>query len=142
MRNVTILCVALGLALAGCGGSSRSVAAYCSYFYGEGSVLRRQFSEAENFRQDPIGALGTILESPRDLSNFFHQLSLRAPESIANDVQTLADAFAQEANQEGEDATDPLAGLASGLVNGLSAAPAEERVDAYTRAHCGPPPKS
>jgi hypothetical protein len=98
-------------------GPSRSVRAYCAYFYvyEEGTKLTARFSAATNFKTDPLGAIGTPLEVPRDLAVFFHQLSLRASESIGSDVQTLSDDFQHEWDNEGQDALDPSGGLVSGL---------------------------
>lgn len=130
-------------ALGGCGGQDRSVQAYCSYFYGRGSQLRNQWIHADQtMKQDPLGAIAALLASPRDLAVFFHQLSLRAPDGISDDVQTLSDAFQNEANSMGSALSDPLGALGQGLLNGLTTLPAEERVNAFTSQNCGPPPST
>jgi hypothetical protein len=138
--------VSLALAIpgiTGCGGPSRSVAGYCSYFYGEGSTLRNQWIKADaNTNSDPLTALATVFGAPRQLADFFHHLAERAPNDISDDVQTIADAFKQQADSLGDAAMNPLGGLASGLVNGLASMGAYNRVDAWTRQHCGPPPSS
>jgi hypothetical protein len=132
---------AAALLLAGCGGQTRSAAAYCSYFYGEGSTLRNRYIQADqNFKRDPLQTIATLLASPGDLASFFHQLSLRAPEDIAPDVERMSDAFQKEADTEGDALSDPLGALGSGLINGLTTLPAEERVNAFTEQNCGPPP--
>jgi hypothetical protein len=129
--------------LTGCGSSERSVANYCHYFYGAGSTLRNQYIHAgANTNSDPLATLGLVLGAPGQLANFFNQLAKRAPEEIAGDVQTIASAFQKEFDQEGSDLMDPLGGLASGLVDGLSSAGAYNRVDTWTTQNCGPPPGS
>ena len=147
LRQLAVLAVAVaiggGLVLRVWGGPTRSVAAYCSYFYGQGSILRNQWMQAgNNANQDPLGALGSVLGAPNQLANFFHELSLRAPESIADDVQTLSDSYKQLADSEGQDVMNPVGGIASGFVNALATAPASERVDKFTLDNCGPPPGS
>lgn len=133
----------LGLAsLSGCG-TQRSVASYCHYFYGEGSTLRNQWIKAdEQTNTNPLGTLIAVLGAPSQLADFFHNLSQRAPTEIADDVQTISNAFKKLSDSESGDAVDPLGGLASGLVTSLSSAGAYERVDTWTERNCGPPPSS
>lgn len=128
--------------LAACGSApTRSVAAYCSYFYGEGGQLRQRFIESSgNAKQDPLGAMAAVFADIPEAANFLHQLSLRAPEEIAPDVQSLAEALNHIAEQQGNAASDPLEALAGGLMQGLAASGAEQRVNQYTKQHCGPPP--
>jgi hypothetical protein len=129
------------IALAACGSPTRSVAAYCSYFYGTGGQLRDRWIRASKAAgQNPFAALSSVFADLPEAANFLHQLSLRAPEDIAPDVQTLADALKRIPAQAGAAATDPLGALAGGLVNGLATSGAEQRVNAYTLQHCGPPP--
>lgn len=128
------------LTLAACGGPTRSVASYCSYFYGQGGRLREQWRQSgANASQNPLGALTTAFAAVPELASFMHELSLRAPDEIAPDVQMLADAFKRLSEQEGSAASDPLGALAGGIVGGLAASGAEQRVNAYTMQHCGPP---
>jgi hypothetical protein len=131
----------LALLIGGCGGQERSVQAYCSYFYGEGSQLRNRWISADQtMKQNPLNAIATLLASPHDLAVFFHHLAERAPDSIADDVQTMSDAFQKESDTMGSALSDPLGALGQGLVNGLTTLPAEERVNAFTQQNCGPPP--
>jgi hypothetical protein len=125
-------------ALFGCGAPSRSVASYCSYLYGEGGKLRGRWEHAAA-SQDPLGALGTIFSVPQELADFFHQLSLRAPDAIVVDVEGLAQSYQRVADQQGQNAGNPLAGLASGLVTGLSSVRAERHFNYYSLQHCGRP---
>jgi hypothetical protein len=130
------------VALTACGGPSRSVAAYCSYFYGTGGQLRNRWIRASKAAgQDPFAAMSSVFADLPEAANFLHQLSLRAPEDIAPDVQTLADALGRIPGQAGSAATDPLGALAGGLVNGLATSGAEQRVNQYTLQHCGGPPR-
>jgi hypothetical protein len=137
-----LLAVTAGVTgISGCGGQTRSVQAYCSYFYGQGAKLRQRYIQAgQNAKHDPIDAIATLLASPQDLADFFQHLSDRAPTDISDDVGTLSKAFQKEADSEGDAAFDPLKALGSGLISGLATVPAEERVNSYTEQNCGPPP--
>jgi len=131
------------VALSACGGPTRSVASYCSYFYGQGSALRDRWLRADsNASQDPFAGLSTVFSALPEASSFMHELSLRAPETIAPDVNTLADAFKQASEQEASAGSDPLGALAGGLMTGLAASGAEQRFNEYTQQHCGSPPGS
>jgi hypothetical protein len=126
------------VAVAGCGSPSRSVASYCSYFYGEGSKLRNRWLQSSSAAgQDPFAGLATVFADVPEAANFLHQLSLRAPETIAPDVQTLANALEHASERS---AAGGLGALASGLLDGLATTGAEQRVNLYTEQHCGRPP--
>lgn len=129
------------LALAGCGGPTRSVTAYCSFFYGRGGQLQQRWAKVGNSAaQNPIGALGTVFAELPEAANFLHELSERAPAEIAPDVETLAHALKQVSEQAGTSLSDPLGALASGLMDGIETSGAEQQVNAYTEQHCGGPP--
>lgn len=127
--------------LAACGSPTRSVASYCSYFYGQGGKLRNRWIQStNNAGQDPFAALASVFADLPEAASFFHELSLRAPENIAPDVQILAEALKRIPEQIGGAATNPLGALAGGLVNGLETSGPEQRVNQYTVQNCGPPP--
>jgi hypothetical protein len=136
---VMLALTAAGISLSACGAPSRSVAAYCSYFYGEGGKLRSRLLEnSSSAGQDPFAQLANVFADLPEAAAFLHQLSLRAPEEIAPDVQTLANALQQTSQQS---AAGGLGLLASGLMNGLAATGAEQRVNQFTEQHCEKPPQ-
>jgi hypothetical protein len=138
MVITTLIVATSSLGLAACGSPSRSVASYCSYFYGQGSQLRNRWIQStNNAGQNPFAALSSVFADLPEAANFFHQLSLHAPESIAPDVQVLADALQRIPAQAGAAATDPLGALAGGLVDGIETSGAEQRVNAFTERECG-----
>ncbi len=117
------------------------MAAYCSYFYGEGSQLRERFIQSSKAAsQDPFAELSSVFADLPEAASFMHQLSLRAPEAIAPDVQVLAEALKRLPEQAGGAATDPFGALTGGVVDGLQTSGAEQRVNEYTEQHCGAPP--
>lgn len=131
------------VSLSACGGPTRSVAAYCSFFYGRGSQLQQRWMHVGNgASQNPIGALGSVFAAVPEAASFLHELSQRAPEEIAPDVETLATALHQFSEQAGSAGNDPLGALAGGLIDGIETGGAEQRVNEYTEHHCGEPPGS
>src|SRR6266545_4079134 len=125
---------------AGCG-PRRSVAAYCKTFYGEGSKIRAQSEDAVR-SNNSIEQMATVFEAPSQLYQFFKKLDDVAPEDIQPDVETLRDAFKQQADSIGGDAGDPIGGMVGGLARGLASAGATQRVDKWTLDNCGPPPSN
>lgn len=126
------------VALASCGGPTRSAAAYCSYFYGEGSQLRNRWIKAgDHAGEDPFAALSSVFATVPETASFMHELSLRAPETIAPDVQILAEALKRVSKQAG--ASNLLGLFASGVVDGLATGRAEQRVNEYTSRNCPQP---
>jgi hypothetical protein len=137
----TVAVCAVVIALAGCGGQTRSVASYCSYFYGEGSQLRNRWIKSSAANADnPFAELSSVFADLPEAANFLNQLSERAPEEIAPDVKTLAEALKRVSADAGSAASDPLGALAGGLVTGLETHGAEQRVNEYTFRNCGKPP--
>ena len=130
-------------ALAGCGGATvtRSSAAYCSYFYGEGTRLHNRFINSTNASgQDPFARLSSVFADIPEAASFLHQLSLRAPQEIAPDVQALAKALDSLPSQAAGAASNPLGALASAFASSVETHGAEQRVNEYTLKHCGVPP--
>jgi hypothetical protein len=113
----------------------RSAAAYCGVFYGQGSVIRSEYSNV-NAQSDPIGALGAIFSAPDQLADFFGQLENVAPMTIEPDVATIQQAFQQEAN---ELTSDPVEALLKGLVDGEATSGASDRTNQWTLQNCGAP---
>ncbi len=140
LAAAVIACVTV-TTLTGCGGASRSVASYCSYFYGEGSQLRNRWIKADNAdAQNPFVELSNVFADLPEAASFLNQLSERAPEEIAPDVKTLAEALKHVSADAGSAGSDPIGALAGGLLDGLETRGAEQRVNEYTVRNCGNPP--
>jgi len=142
-RGVAVVVGVLALALPACGGTERSVASYCDYFYGEGAELRERYLDVgEQAGSDPFAAMGALFAAPTELGKFFAGLAERAPDEIQADVEIMAEAFGGLAEDTKDNVANPMAGLARGLFGGMASAPAASRVDRYTLEECGPPPGS
>lgn len=118
---------------------SGSVAAYCKVFYGDGQQLRSEYQVNSG---QPLQELADMLSAPAQLVSFFGKLDAVAPPSIEPDVGQLQQALQQESSGEGGDLSDPLAGLASGLVDGLASEPAYSVVNSWTEQSYAPAPAS
>ena len=111
------------------------MAAYCQTFIQRGGQIRSEFSNSD-VSADPLGTIADLFSVPVQLANFFGKLAAVAPQSIEPDVQDLQTAFQQEANNLGNDATDPLGGMVAGITESLEYAPAWNAVNNWTQANC------
>lgn len=130
-----------GLLLPGCSSASssdRSVSAYCTTFYQQGTKFRSQYANPNS--QNPLNLIVSLISAPEQLATFFGNLAQVAPNSISSQVSQIQSAFQQEADHLGQDATNPLEGLISGVVSGIETGPAFEAVNTWTDTNCGPPP--
>jgi hypothetical protein len=131
----------LGLVLSACGGANRSVDAYCRTFYATANQIVAQYTKVDKaIPSNPFAALGSLLNSPNVLAQFFTRLEQVAPTTIEPSVATLQRSFAKESTIEGQALSDPLAALGEGFLNGLSSMGASTQVTHWTTSHCGPPP--
>jgi hypothetical protein len=138
---VSTTLLAGAILVAGCGGSSRSVSAYCKTFYGQGSALRQQWLQADQQTSaDPLDALGQIFAAPQELANFFNRLDAVAPSDIEPDVKLIGQTFSAEASSLSSG--NVIQSLASGLVSSVTSEGAFNAVNQWTLTNCGPPPTS
>lgn len=127
--------------LGACSGSGRSEAAYCGVFRKEATKLHDKYQgAADTSEADPFGSLLTVVQAPGDLVRMFDKLAKVAPDDIQTEVEAVRDSMAEMQDDAGGAVTDPLGGLGSLLVNGLSNAGAWQAVQEYTTEHCGLPP--
>jgi hypothetical protein len=138
------LVLTIAVALGGCGGSTRSVAAVCHVWDSQGLALYNKYAQADHGIQNG-GTAGLfkgivdLVAAPNDLAVLFDRMAAVAPESTAPDFNALASALHKEVDNIGQDATNPLAGIASGLVSGLAMSGSYDRVNQFLTANCGIP---
>jgi len=133
-----------GLALSGCGGSSRSVAAVCHVWDTQGLALHDKYTRDGQAAQGAgltaaLPPLADLIRAPNDLATLMTQMGDVAPEPIAPDFETIASSLHKLSDSEGSSISDPLGTLASNVVNGLAVNGSYERVDQFLAANCGIP---
>lgn len=121
------------------GSSRRSVDAYCSTFYGEGTRLHDQW--AAGAEGDVLTQSVTLLAASGDMVVFFDKLDKVAPQDIEPDVAAVRDSLKRQLDSLGSvDVRDPLSTAFQQLLIGASSSGSWQRVDDYTTSNCGPPP--
>lgn len=131
--------MALVVGVSGCGSSERSVAAYCSTFYGDGGQMHARW-QRQAASGDLSQALAMTFTAPGELASFFGRLDKVAPDEVEPDVRTLHDNMQELADGLGSTAGDPVQGLFKSFALSVGSKAAENHVNAYTLAHCGRPP--
>lgn len=115
-------------------GSTRSVSAYCKTFFEYGKQLRAEYQGAQN--SDLLTQAAKAIEAPQELATFFSRLDKVAPSDIEPDIAVIRNAFQKESDNLGPAAANPLAGLITNLLTGLTSTGSWQRVNDWTDEHC------
>lgn len=113
--------------LTACGGSERSVEAFCSTMDTHKQRYLEQMSVAQS---GGIGGIFTAVSAVGDLKLMWRELAEVAPADIQADAEAVRDAWEKQEDNAAE--MDWAAALATGLLNSGSMS----RVDQYVRANC------
>jgi hypothetical protein len=139
----------MSLAMASCGGPTRSVAAFCHVYWTTGRKMVDTFSKDTNLSPHAsasqfLGALASLVDSPKMLATWFTKLEQVAPTTIEPAVATIQQSYAKAAATEPTQAeamvANPLGALAGGLVGALQQYPAATKFTSWTAKHCGSSP--
>jgi hypothetical protein len=85
-----------------------------------------------------LAELGQLVGAMSDWVPIFEALDQAAPPDIEPDVHNIVDSLKQEEQDAGQEATNPLGGLASSLTAGLMSTASWEKVSIYIEQNCGP----
>jgi hypothetical protein len=138
-----VVLAALALATVGCG-DDRSVESFCSTMRSEkerilgklGNVKDAAAQSGDDFTAGLI-TLGGSLSVLGELRTYFAKLDAVAPEEIAQQVTIVRKAIDDQFDAAGDAVTDPLGGLASGLVSSLTSAGQLDDVNSWAISNCG-----
>ncbi len=141
--SIAAATLVLAMGLAGCS-SGRSVEAFCSTYWDEKKAYVEKYDQAAedvNSATDPLTGLvgGTVMiaSSIGDVVVMFDKLEKAAPESIQPDVAAIRDSMKSQLDGLSGAGANPLAALATGLVQGLTTTGSWQRVGDYVIAECG-----
>jgi hypothetical protein len=139
------ICVVGMLAVtAGCGGSERSAAKYCSTYLAEKHAYLDKYNRAADKASgmsDPLGQLlltaGMTASAIGDVEVMFDKLDRVSPDEIEPDVAAVRDSIKHQLDSIGDMASNPIGALASALVSGFASSGSWQRVGEWTVANCG-----
>jgi hypothetical protein len=123
-------------AACGCSDSPpRTAAEFCRVYYQqEHQYLARYDHSSPN---EPLQDLGNVVGAMSDWVPIFQALDQVAPPAIEPDVQNIVDALKQEEQAAGNEFSNPLGALASGLETGFMSTASWDNVSRYIQQHCG-----
>jgi hypothetical protein len=127
--------------LAGCGGQTRSAAAFCSTLHSEKQRILAEFNASSHPNSSDqlvqvLSGFGASLQALGELRTYFHKLSDVAPDEIKDDAQIVANDWDQQVSSAANNAAHPLSGILSALVSGATSSGQLNTLNQYALAHC------
>jgi len=117
--------------------AGRSAQAYCEAFYSRAAPIHAEGAAiSATASNDPIAGLAFGLSTIGDFSTMFAAMDKVAPPTIEPDTAAVEASFTHLTDTLGEDATNPIAALASSVISSMASAGSFSRVNAYLQAHC------
>lgn len=136
VRRMVALALILPLTMviiSACSSPSRTTAGFCKvYHQQEAQYLGKYSTPAGNTLADLVQLVSAI----SDWVPIFDKLDQASPPSIEPDVKNVLDSLKQQEQAVGQEASDPLGGLASGLMAGLMSTASWNNVDSFISEHC------
>jgi hypothetical protein len=146
MRLLAILglAVAAVLVIGGCGGSDRSVQAYCDTYFAEKEAYLQKYDRLDDQIDDSDDPLGQALlgvavtaQAVGDISVFFDKLSQVSPDEVTPDLEEIKSSLDRQRDALADLGDNPLGAIVAGLFSGLSSGGSWQRVAEWTVANCG-----
>lgn len=133
--STSVVIAGLLIATSGCSsGQPKTAAGFCRvYHQQEEQYLAAYGKPANSGLADFIELVGAL----SDWVPIFEALDQAAPADIEPDVHNIVSSLQQQQQELSQNATDPLAGLASGLVTGMMSTASWDKVSAYIEQNCG-----
>jgi hypothetical protein len=127
--------VAAVAASSGCSsGPPRTAAEFCQVYHQQEQQYLARYDNSSS--TEPLQDIANAIGAMSDWVPIFQALDQVAPASIEPDVQNIVDSLKQEQQDAGNEFSNPLGALASGLETGLMSTASWENVDQYIQQHC------
>ena len=133
--------VGAALLLGGCGGQTRSAAAFCSTLHSEKRRILAEFNASSHSGSpdqlvQAVSGLGASLQALGELRTYFHKLSDVAPDEIKDDAEIVAKDWDQQVADAANEAAHPLSALAGALINGATTSGQLNTLNQFALTHC------
>lgn len=126
--------VLVAVAISGCGGRPRTAAEFCRVYYQQEHQYLAHYDHSSP--NQPLQDLASVIGAMSDWVPIFQALDQVAPPSIEPDVHNIVDALKQEEQATGNEVSNPLGALASGLEAGFMSTASWDNVSQYIQQHC------
>lgn len=136
-----VLFIALASGLLTACSSPRSPEAFCETYETEKAAFIEKYSGSTNVSKDAsldqvLGALFSGLASLGDAVVIFDKLDKVSPDDIEPDVARVRDSLQKQIDSAGDMASNPLGGLAAGLLTAGTSTGSWQRVSDFVTVHC------
>lgn len=138
IRRAGAVAVTVSLAaviVTGCGGPPRTAAGFCSAYHQQEEQYLARYNHPST--SNGLADLADVIGAVSDWVPIFEQLDQAAPPAIEPDVQNILDSLKQEQQAAGQEASNPLAGLASGLESAMMSSASWQNLSTYIQQNCG-----
>lgn len=142
--SVLVVIVAV-VVIRGVTGEERSAAAVCEVFETEGAALHDRFEEsADSLSRDQDGdqllsGIAELIAAPGRFAHLMDKMAAVAPKDVEPAFAALADAFRKVAENAGENATNPIGAIASGVLTGAQVQGQWEEANRLLSENCARP---
>jgi len=150
LRKLPNFCVGavvlLTVLLSACGGTTRSVAAFCQTYHQQKSAYLTKYGGlasqvSSESKTDPlaavVGGIAGSFSAFGDIKVMFDRLDQVAPSDVEPDVDAVYKSLQQEESSLAAEASNPLGALFSGVITALTTSGSWQRVSNYISANCG-----
>lgn len=116
-------------------GPARSAASFCNVYFQQKHQYLATY-DSHNYSNDPLGGLLNAIGAMSDWVPMFEKLDAVAPPDIEPDVATVVDSLKQEQQAAGQELSNPLSALGSGLTAALMSSASWNHLDQYIQQNC------
>jgi hypothetical protein len=132
--SAVVLSVGLIAGASGCSSAPPTVADFCRTLAQQEAQYLNAYGHPSS---DPLDELVQVISAVGQWVPIFEALQQNSPPAIEPQVANIVTALKQEQQEAGNEASDPLGALVSGVVTGLESSGSWQQVDNYASAHCG-----
>ena len=134
--GVVALCAAITITVVVVNANStppRTTAEFCKVYNQQKNQYLAQYGRPTS---NGLQALGNIIGAMSDWVPIFERLDQVAPPSIEPDVHTILDSLKQEEQAAGQEFSNPLGALGSGLEASMMSSSSWNRLSAFVQKNC------
>jgi hypothetical protein len=132
---IAVVVSLMSLIISGCSGPPPTTAGFCSVYHQQEQQYLAQYNHPSS--SDGLADLVSLIGAVSDWVPIFEKLDQAAPPSIEPDVHNVLDSLKQEQQAAGQEITNPLAGLASGLEAALMSSASWQNLNTFIAQNCG-----
>jgi hypothetical protein len=126
--------VLVAVAGSGCGSTPRTAAEFCQVYHQQEQQYLARYNKSSP--SEPLQDLANVIGAMSDWVPIFQALDQAAPPAIEPDVQNVLDSLKQEEQAAGNEFSNPLGALASGLEASLMSTASWDDLDQYIQQNC------